>query len=269
MTAEEQKKKELLIDKKAKIGIAGSVISLTAAVIVYNFMKPVEITELIFWGLFVLLTIGELLVVLVFKLDKKHVVRDWVEPAFEAIIIAIIIRTFVIQAFRIPTSSMEDTLLIGDHIIANKYAYGITLPFKKEKVLKFSTPKRGDVFIFRYPEDPKFMFIKRCMGLPGDTIEVKDKKLYVNGVVPKEKYIYHKDMRMFPAEYAPRDNFGPVTVPEGHFFAMGDNRDMSSDSRFWGFLPYDYLRGKAWIVYWPPNRWRAVKHEKVELNTEK
>ncbi|HDQ26438.1 MAG TPA: signal peptidase I, partial [bacterium] len=179
-----------------------------------------------------------------------------------AILIAIVIRTFFIQAFRIPTSSMEDTLLIGDQLIANKFIYGSSVPFKKEKILKFAHPKRGDVVIFRYPEDPKFMFIKRCVAIPGDTVEVRDKKLYINEKAPVEKnFIYHKDIRTFPAAYAPRDNFGPFTVPEGHLFVMGDNRDFSADSRFWGFLPYDYLRGKAWVVYWPPNRWRGIKHE--------
>lgn len=223
----------------------------------------IEVTEFIFWSLFVALTIGEILVVHVYKLPKENKIRDWVEPAFEAIIIAIVIRTLFIQAFRIPTSSMEDTLLISDQIIANKFIYGTTVPWSKEKMLKFTKPKRGDVFIFRYPNDPKMMFIKRCMGLPGDTLEMRDKVLYINGQEIKEPYTYHKDMRIFPAQYAPRDNWGPIKVPEKCFWAMGDNRDMSSDSRFWGFLPESYLRGKAWVVYWPPSRWRVIKHEKI------
>jgi signal peptidase I len=222
-----------------------------------------EMTEIVYWSLFALLTIGEILVVYVYKLDKKHVVRDWVEPAFEAIIIATVLRIFIIQAFRIPTESMEDTLLIGDHIVANKFIYGTNLTPNGEKVLKFKKPKRGDVIIFRSPEDPKYMFIKRCMGLPGDTIEVKDKILYINGNKMDEKYIYHKDPRHYPREIYPRDNFGPVVVPPKHYFAMGDNRDRSSDSRFWGFLPEKNLRGQAWAVYWPPSRWRIIKHEKV------
>ena len=225
----------------------------------------IEVTEFIFWSLFVLLTIGEILVVYVFKLPKENVIRDWVEPAFEAIIIAIVIRTFLIQAFKIPTSSMEDTLLINDQIIANKFIYGTTLPFQKHKVWKFTTPKRGDVIIFRYPNDTRMMFIKRCMGLPGDILQMKDKVLYINGKKLDEKYVVHKDMRIFPASYAPRDNWGPIKVPPGCLWAMGDNRDMSSDSRFWGFLPYDYLRGEAWIVYWPPSRWRVIKHENVDV----
>jgi signal peptidase I len=159
---------------------------------------------------------------------------------------------------------MEDTLLISDQIIANKFIYGTTVPWSKEKLLKFAKPKRGEVFIFRYPNDPRMMFIKRCMGLPGDRLEMKDKVLYINGKKIDEPYTFHKDMRIFPAAYAPRDNWGPITVPDNCFWAMGDNRDYSSDSRFWGFLPFSYLRGKAWVVYWPPNRWRVIKHIKID-----
>ena len=228
-----------------------------------------ETTEIIYWSLFAALTIGEIVVVYIMKLPKENVVRDWVEPAFEAIIIATILRIFIIQAFRIPTQSMEDTLLIGDHIIANKFIYGTNLKPDGEKVLKFTTPKRGDVIIFRSPENPKLMFIKRCMGLPGDTMQVKDKVLFINGKKMEEPYVYHKDPRTFPAtlfngQPMPRDNFGPVLVPPGNYFAMGDNRDMSADSRFWGFLPERLLRGKAWAVYWPLNRIRIIKHLKID-----
>jgi len=222
-------------------------------------------TEIIFWGLFVLLTIGEILVAFVYKLPKTNVIRDWVEPAFEAIIIATIIRALIIQAFKIPSSSMEDTLLIGDHIIANKFIYGTNLPFSGKTILKFTQPKRGEVVIFRYPKNPSLMFIKRCIGLPGDTIEVKDKIVYVNGVKLDEPYVFHKDMNTYPANANNRDNYGPVVVPKDEFFVMGDNRDNSDDSRFWGFLPYKYLRGKAWLVYWPPDRIRIIRHYKIIL----
>lgn len=222
-----------------------------------------ETTEIIFWSLFVILTIGEILVALVFKLDKKNPIRDWVEPAFEAIIIAIVIRTFIIQAFRIPTSSMEDNLLIGDHIIANKFIYGSYIPWKDGHILKFTEPKRGDVVIFRYPENPKLMFIKRCIGLPGDVLEIKDKVVWINGKKLDEPYVFHKDFKTYPSYLTARDNYGPFTVPAGTYFLMGDNRDNSSDSRFWGPLPEKYLRGKAWLVYWPPYRWRLIKHEKI------
>jgi signal peptidase I len=207
---------------------------------------------------------------------RKHsFIRENLEVLVVAIAVAMAFRAYFFQPFKIPTSSMEDTLLINDHIIANKFIYGTTVfyPEKKDgkfsiktgKILRFTKPKRGDVVIFRYPVDPKMMFIKRCIGLPGDTIEIKDKILYVNGKKLDEKYVFHKDLRTFPAIYAPRDNYGPVKVPEGHYFVMGDNRDFSSDSRFWGFLPDEYLRGKAWIVYWPPNRWRFIKHIKINI----
>jgi signal peptidase I len=225
----------------------------------------IETTDFIFWALFVLLTIGEILVVYIYKLPKENVIRDWVEPAFEAIIIAIVIRTLVIQAFRIPTSSMEDNLMIGDHIIANKFVYGTYLPWKDDSVMRLRDPKRGDVIIFRYPVDPKYMFIKRCMGLPGDVLEMKDKVLYINGKKMDEKYTFHKDMRIFPANMQPRDNWGPITVPPDNYFAMGDNRDLSADSRYWGFLKRKYLRGKAWLVYWPPTHWKIIKHEKIDV----
>lgn len=254
------------LDRKGIYAIIASILILVAYIIILIVIKGLETMEFIFWSLFVGLTIGELLVVYVFKLPKENKIRDWVEPAFEAIIIAIIIRTLIIQAFKIPTSSMEDTLLINDHIIANKFIYGTTIPFKKDKILRFTKPKRGDVVIFRYPVDPKMMFIKRCIGLPGDTIEIKDKVVYLNSRKLDEKYVFHKDLRTFPAQYAPRDNYGPIKVPEGYFFVMGDNRDFSSDSRFWGLLPDEYLRGKAWIVYWPPNRWRFIKHIKINID---
>jgi len=223
-----------------------------------------EVTEFIFWALFVLLTIGEILVVYVYKLPKENKIRDWVEPAFEAMIIAIVLRTFIIQAFRIPTSSMEDNLLIGDHLLADKFVYGSYVPWKDNTYARLTDPKRGDVVIFRYPLDKKFMFIKRCMGLPGDIIQVKDKVLYINGQKMDEPYIYNKDMRVYPAYMTPRDNFGPVTVPPDSYFVMGDNRDNSADSRFWGFLERKYLRGKARLVYWPPNRWKIIKHLKIQ-----
>jgi len=220
-------------------------------------------TELIFWGLFIILTIGEILVVFIFRLPKTNVIRDWVEPAFEAIIIATIIRTLIIQAFKIPTSSMEDTLLIGDHIIANKFIYGTYLPFSDKTILKFKQPQRGEVIIFRYPKNPKLMFIKRCIGIPGDTVEIKNKIVYLNGMKLEEPYVFYKDIRTLPGEITVRDNFGPVKVPLDAFFVMGDNRDNSEDSRFWGFLPYKFLRGKAWLVYWPPDRIKIIRHYKI------
>ncbi len=251
------------LDKKSIIGLAGSAFVILAFIGVLIAIGGLEKTELIFWLLFIVLTVAELIVVFVFKLSKQHVVRDWVEPAFEAILIAIVIRALVIQAFRIPTSSMEDTLLIGDHIIANKFVYGTYVPWSDDKILKLTKPKRGDVIIFRFPGDPRLMFIKRCIGLPGDKIEIINKKVFINDKPLNEPYVYHKDLRILPKRYG-RDNYGPVAVPEENYFVMGDNRDYSHDSRFWGFLPYNFLRGKAWVVYWSPSRWRFIKHHRYD-----
>jgi signal peptidase I len=229
-------------------------------------MKFIDWSEIIYWSLFALLTIGEILVVFVYKLDKKHIVRDWVEPAFEAIIIATILRTFVIQAFAIPTPSMENTLLVGEHPMAVKFAYGLYNPFDNKMILQFKKPHRGDVIIFRDPTGKtNAMWIKRCIGVPGDTIEMRDKTLYLNGQKLDEPYVVHKDPKTYPAMYTQRDNFAPITVPDGTIFAMGDNRDQSYDSRFWGFLPENKLRGQAVIVYWPINRMKVIKHWRLDI----
>lgn len=229
-------------------------------------MKYIDWMEIIYWSLFVLLIIGEILVAFVFKLDKKNVVRDWVEPAFEAMIIATILRIFVIQAFAIPTPSMENTLMVGEHPMAIKFAYGLYNPMDQKMYFDFNKPKRGDVVIFRDPtEKTNSMWIKRCMGLPGDTIEVKDKALYINGKKMDEPYVVHKDMRIFPAYYQPRDNFGPITVAKGTLFMMGDNRDESYDSRFFGALPVNKIRGQAILVYWPVDKIKIIKQIKVEV----
>lgn len=229
-------------------------------------MKYIDWMEIIYWTLFVLLVIGEILVAYVFKLDKKHVVRDWVEPAFEAMIIATILRIFVIQAFAIPTPSMENTLMVGEHPMAVKFAYGLYNPMDQKIYFDFNKPKRGDVVIFRDPtEKTNSMWIKRCMGLPGDVMEMKEKQLYINGQKMDEPYIVHKDMRVFPSYFQPRDNFGPITVPKNSYFMMGDNRDQSYDSRFFGFLPANKIRGKAFLVYWPLNKLKIIKHIKIHV----
>lgn len=186
----------------------------------------------------------------------KSKTREWTEAIIVAIILALIIRTFIIQAFKIPSGSMEDTLLIGDHLLVSKFSYGIPLPFSGERVLELHHPERGDIIVFEFPEDrnksyfDRRDFIKRVIGTPGDTIEVRDKKVYVNGdpfVIPQE---VHKEPNLAGPQYGPRDNMAPVTVPPGHYFVMGDNRDRSFDSRFWGFVPMENIRGEAIIKYW-------------------
>lgn len=185
---------------------------------------------------------------------KKHIVREYAESIIIAVILALIIRTFVVQAFKIPSGSMEDTLAIGDHILVSKFIYGTKIPFVDGRYLKIRDPERGDVIVFEYPEDPSKDFIKRVIGLPGDTIQVVQKQVFINGKpfsVPQE---VHKEKDVIPAAQNPRDNFGPVTVPENSYFVMGDNRDRSYDSRFWGFVKNSQIKGLAFIKYWSWDR---------------
>ena len=180
----------------------------------------------------------------------KHIVREYAESIIIAILLALVIRTFIVQAFKIPSGSMEDTLAIGDHILVSKFIYGSKIPFTDSRVLKIRDPRQGDVIVFEYPEDPSKDFIKRVVGTPGDTVEVKDKKVYVNGKVYDNPHEVHKESEIIPKEMNPRDNKDPIKVPAGSYFVMGDNRDRSYDSRFWGFVSMDKIKGLAFIKYW-------------------
>jgi signal peptidase I len=188
---------------------------------------------------------------------KKHIVREYAESIIIAVILALIIRTFVVQAFKIPSASMEDTMLIGDHLLVNKFIYGIKIPFVDGRFLKIRDPQRGDVIVFEYPEDPSKDFIKRVIGTPGDTIQVINKKVYVNGKLYVNPHEVHKEPDMIPEAQNPRDNMQPIKVPENSYFVMGDNRDRSYDSRFWGFVKIDKIKGLAFIKYWS---WDGEKH---------
>jgi signal peptidase I len=181
---------------------------------------------------------------------KKHIIREYGESIIIAIILALVIRTFVVQAFKIPSGSMEDTLAIGDHILVSKFIYGTKIPFSDKRILKIRDPRRGDVIVFEYPEDPSKDFIKRVIGTPGDEVEVKEKKVYINGKPYENPHEVHKEKELIPREQNPRDNFGPVKVPENSYFVMGDNRDRSYDSRFWGFVKNPKIKGLAFIKYW-------------------
>ena len=177
----------------------------------------------------------------------KPLWREYGEALFVALILALVIRTFVVQAFKIPSESMVKTLLVGDHLLASKFSYGIKIPFTHSYIYKGSDPVKGDIIIFEYPNDPSVDYIKRIIGTPGDTIEVRNKQLFRNGEPVKESYIrFTEPDRIQPV----RDNFGPITVPEGKYFVMGDNRDNSMDSRFWGFVDRSAIRAKAWRIYW-------------------
>ncbi len=181
---------------------------------------------------------------------KKSRIRENVEAILLAIVLALFIRTFIVQAFKIPSGSMENTLLIGDHILVNKFIYGIRMPFTNQTLIPVKEPHRGDIVVFKFPGDPKVDYIKRVVGIPGDVVEEHNKQVFVNGKPEDNPYAIHKDPYTIPAAYSPRDNFASLTVPPNSLFVMGDNRDNSNDSRFWGFVTYDKLRGKAFMIYW-------------------
>jgi signal peptidase I len=181
---------------------------------------------------------------------QKSIIREYAESILIAVLLALVIRTYLVQAFKIPSGSMEDTLAIGDHLLVNKFIYGTKLPFSDKRLLTLRDPRRGDVIVFEYPEDPSKDFIKRVIGTPGDVIEGKDKKVYVNGKPYENPHEVHKEKDIIPKEMNPRDTFGPVKVPPNSYFMMGDNRDRSYDSRFWGFVSRDKIKGLAFIKYW-------------------
>ena len=177
----------------------------------------------------------------------KPLWREYGEALFVALILALVIRTFVVQAFKIPSESMVKTLLVGDHLLASKFSYGIKIPFTHTYIYKGEDPVKGDIIIVEYPNDPSVDYIKRIVGTPGDTIEVRNKQLFRNGEPVKESFVrFTEPDRIQPV----RDNFGPVTVPADKYFVMGDNRDNSMDSRFWGFGDRSAIRAKAWRIYW-------------------
>lgn len=184
--------------------------------------------------------------------------KEWMDAGLWAVVIALFVMTFLIQAFRIPSGSMEDTLQVGDHLLVKKFTYGIRNPLNREqRFLRLREPSRGDIIVFDYPEDPSLDYIKRLVGLPGEKIEIVDKQVFIDGEPLEEPYVVHKDPSIYPnAAYVPyqnrtRDNFGPVVIPEGEYFMLGDNRDFSADSRSWGPLPERYIKGKALVRYWP------------------
>jgi signal peptidase I len=185
---------------------------------------------------------------------KKSVVREYFESIVIAVILALFVRTWVVQAFKIPTGSMENNLLIGDHLLVNKFVFGPTPLAIGRAVLPVRPIRRGDIVVFKYPDEPDRDFIKRVIGLPGETIELKNKKVHVNGQPVDEPYVHFltppsNDFQEVTS-YDVRERFGPVTVPADQYFVMGDNRDNSQDSRYWGFLPRHYVKGKALIIYW-------------------
>jgi signal peptidase I len=188
------------------------------------------------------------------RIQSKSRLRENIEAIVVAIILALFIRTFIVQAFKIPSGSMKETLQIGDHILVNKFIYGIKLPYLQTTLIPVTNPKRGDIVVFEFPEDKEKDFIKRVVGVAGDVVEVRNKQVFVNGVLQQGSYIVNSDPHVFPGNLQPRDNFGPVTVPEHSLFVMGDNRDHSYDSRYWGFVDLKAVKGEAFIIYWSWDR---------------
>ena len=191
------------------------------------------------------------------KKNKKELVWEYTKAVVTALLLALFIRAYFIQAFKIPSGSMIPTLLIGDHILVNKFIYGTTLPLSDRRVLVFRKPEKGDIIVFKYPEDRTRDFIKRVIAIEGDVIESKNKVIYVNGKAVDEPYAQHTDTSLRPGGIEPRDNFGPHIVPKEKYFMMGDNRDQSYDSRYWGYVDIRDIRGEALIMYWS---WDGKNH---------
>lgn len=222
------------------------------------------------------------------KVRKKSLVREYTEALTIAILLALFIRTFIIEAFKIPSGSMKPTLLIGDHLLVNKFNYGIKLPFLDKYIIRFKKPERGDVVVFKYPKEESVDYIKRVIGVEGDIIEIRNNQLYVNNKkienqpiekkVKKQLIDIYNDNEMSDADAyqevigkkqhiildQPNKNknefFGPVTVPKNSIFAMGDNRDNSQDSRYWGYVKLEKVKGKALIIYWSWPHWKRFSN---------
>ncbi len=184
---------------------------------------------------------------------QKSTLREYFESIVIAVILALFVRTWVVQAFKIPTGSMENNLLIGDHLLVNKFVFGPATGRAERGVLPMRDPRRGDVVVFKYPDEPDRDFIKRVIGVPGDTLELRSKKVFINGQPLEEPYVHFLEPAHDAQEitsFDVRERYGPVRVPDGQYFVMGDNRDNSQDSRYWGFLPRHYVKGRALMIYW-------------------
>lgn len=209
---------------------------------------------------------------------KTSTAREYLEAIVIAVLFLGFTNTFVVKTFFIPSGSMEETLQVGDHLFVNRYIFGAAPTALERTLLPLREPRRGDIVIFRSPKQPTVDLVKRLIGLPGDTVQVIDKKLYVNGQsVDDDAFVVHKDPRLYPdrpgvdLERRQRDNFGPIHVPEGHYFCLGDNRDESYDSRYWGAVPERYLKGRAFLIYWSygggtsDGKWRGLGEKVKEL----
>jgi len=180
---------------------------------------------------------------------RPSALRENLESLAWAVGLMLLVRIFVLQAFRIPSESMRDTLLVGDFLFVSKFDYGPKIPFTHVRLPGLRGPKPGDIIVFQYPQDPSQDFIKRCVATGGQTLEIRHKAVYVDGVKRDEPFALHGDWNELPATISPRDNLAARTVPPGQMFMMGDNRENSADSRFWGYLPMDLVKGRAMFIY--------------------
>jgi signal peptidase I len=208
---------------------------------------------------------------------RKTVLREYYEAILVAFILALFVRTFVFENFKIPSRSMEDNLLVGDHLVVNKFIYSEREGSIFQHILPYRQPRRGDVVVFKFPENPQRDFIKRCVAVAGDKVEISAKKLYINDVLQEEWYVVHKDPRVFPdsndvtTRDRIRDNYGPRVIEEGEIFCLGDNRDESLDSRYWGTVPLKNVKGRAVLIYWSyeadenDHQWRGMLYRLKQL----
>lgn len=187
---------------------------------------------------------------------KSPIIKEWIETIVIASLLALFIRSFIVQPFKIPTGSMRTTLIEKDRILVNRFIYGLRIPFTTTRLLKFIYPQRGDIIVFNYPKEPKRAFIKRLIAKGGDIVEIKDGKIYINSQEfnhPANENIYYYNR----GDYGLIDQ--KVVVPENSYYVLGDNSRSSRDSRYWGFVDDKYLIGKAFLIYWPFNRFRVIK----------
>jgi len=205
----------------------------------------------------------------------KGALRDYFETIVICVIFVLFSRAFVFQQSKIPTGSMEETLLIGDYIMVNKFVYASAATSLEKALLPFQDVRRGDVIVFKFPEEPEKDYIKRIIGLPGELLEIIDQQVYINGEPLEEPYKIHRDPRRPRTTGAPspfaqgRDSFGPEIVPAGHYFAMGDNRDNSRDSRAWGPVPRENIKGRAFLIWWSFEERRGQYLERGPMNQVK
>lgn len=188
---------------------------------------------------------------------KKSLVREYAESILVAVVLALAIRTFVVQAFKIPTGSMRPTLMEGDRILVNKFVFGAQVPFTAWRLPVVSAPKRGDIIVFRSTDDDHRDFIKRLAAFEGELVEIKDFRLWIDGRLVTEPSIFRERSYYNRGDYAKSGL--AVRVPAGHYFVLGDNSTSSRDSRYWGFLPKDHMVGKAMVIYWPLKRIRVLR----------